>query len=72
MSLIIDTEIPPVFNGIIQIIHEKEEVITKKELEKALINLRISKEQAKEIIKWMHDKGLITRVEGRKTYYMIP
>jgi signal recognition particle GTPase len=73
MSLLIENEIPPMFNKMLETIQQKngDKKVTKDELEKMLINIRITTEQAQQIIKWLTDKGVFEKVNGRKTYYLL-
>lgn len=76
MSLSINNDIPPIFDGIIQKIEDKGQV-TVNEFRELLHGLRITNEDINAIERWLINKGVITRItageekKGRQDYIVL-
>ena len=63
MSLSINNDIPPIFDGLLQKIEDKGQV-TVNEFRELLHGIRITNEDITTLEKWLIQKGIITRVTG--------
>lgn len=63
MSLSINNDIPPIFDGLLQKIEDKGQV-TVNEFRELLHGLRITNDDITALEKWFIQKGIITRVTG--------
>lgn len=63
MSLTIDKDIPPIFNGLLEKMQEKQQV-TIDDFRNMLYSLRISEDDIKSLEQWFIQKGIITRTKG--------
>jgi hypothetical protein len=76
MPLSCNQDIPPIFDGILQKINDKEKV-TVSEFHEMLHGLRITNDDIENIERWLINKGIITRViggeekKGRQDYIVL-
>jgi len=67
MSFAQETELPPIFQHIINYIEDNDGHITTKEFRQLLYTIRINKDDIKEIRKWLKENGYIEIKHGKKS-----